>query len=114
MQVQQNAVSSTKAPVVETGSTGEVDKLKSERVQLAAQAAPAEALPVEFTAEGPVLRGQLSIGDWIHLSFTLDGRDYCLAEVEKPGEGEGGSPSTPAPEIVPAQPAVKEGDRARV
>jgi hypothetical protein len=109
MQSQQNAGSSTKAPIVEAYSAGEINRLKSERVQLTAEAAP-----VELTAEGPVLRGRLSIGELINLSFELDGRDYCLAEVEKPGEEEGGEPSTPAPEMLPAQPAVKEGDRARV
>ncbi len=91
MQVQQNAVSSTQAPVVGAYPAGNIDKLKSERVQLRAGEAP-----VELTAEGPVLRGRLSIGELINLSFELDGRDYCLAEVEKPEE-EGG-PAIPAPE----------------
>ena len=114
MQGQQNAVSNTQAPVVGAYPAEAIDKLKSERVQLRAEAVLAEEAPVQFTAEGPVLRGRLSIGELINLSFELDGRDFCLAEVEKPGEGEGGAPSIPAPEIVPVPPAVKEGDRARV
>lgn len=100
MQVQQNAVSSTQVPTVGACPAGEVTKLKSERVQLRVG-----SVPVEWPMDAPVLRGRLSIGDLISLSFELDGGAFCLASDEEPAEeGEGGVPSTP----------VKEGDRARV
>src|SRR5215813_2318171 len=109
MQAQQQAVSSAKDLAVGAYSAGEIQRLKSERVQLRAGEVPAE-----LTADGPVLRGRLSIGEVISLSFELDGGNFCLSGVGEPGSEEGGEPSTPSSEGPPIVPAVKEGGHARV
>jgi len=109
MQVQQDAVSSTQVPTVEAYSAGAIERLKSERVQLRVG-----EVPVELTSDGPVLRGRLSIGELISLSFELDGGTFCVGGIEEPGEEGGGVPTAPAPEVPPDASAVKEGDRARV
>src|SRR6185436_7868721 len=109
MQAQQQVVSSAQDLAVGVYPAGEIQKLKSERVQLRAG-----EVPVELTSDGPVLRGRLSIGEVISLSFELDGGSFCLGGVGEPGSEGGGEPSAPIPEGPPIVPAVKEGDHARV
>jgi len=109
MQVQQDVVSSTKALEAGACPVGEFQRLKSERVQLRAESSP---IPEDFP-DWTILRGRLSIGQLISLSFELDGGVYCLPEDEEPeGEAGGVVPALPPAATQPSA-AGKEVDRAR-